>query len=34
MLLGIPHELRAGALNVQGLLIEFSYEQMEVILII
>lgn len=34
MLLAIPYELRAGALNVQGLFIEFLYEQIEAILII
>lgn len=34
-MLAVPHELGAGAdLNIQGLFIEFSYEQIEVILII
>lgn len=34
MMLAIPHELKAGVLNRLGLFIEFSYEQMEVIVII
>lgn len=35
MMLAAPHELRAGAdLNMQGLFIEFSYEQIEFFLII